>query len=76
MTGIIFAIAIFFVFEICVIIESKKSHYRAWKQEFERELGEQVDDIATKDLYDQSMPVKTAVEIYKELKETCEKKTY
>lgn len=64
-----FIITALIVFDVVVIAQSKKSHYELWKREFERLCGDLVDDVIIRDLYDQTMSPKEAVEIYKELKE-------
>ncbi len=73
MIALIFVITALIAFEIFIVSDSKKAHYEAWKHEFERELDDIVDDIIIRDLYDQTMSPKEAVEVYKELKEACEK---
>lgn len=76
MIGLIFAITALIVFEIVIISQSKKAHYKAWKQEFKRELGlcpPEMDDEIIRDLYDSGESPKTMAEYYKESKDVCVK---
>lgn len=67
-----FIILALIALEVVIMSDSKKAHYRAWKREFERHLGEEYhpdDEIVIRELFEENhMDVKRSVDIYRDIK--------